>query len=515
VGSAHFLNENISRARRFWPVMTTTIDGGRALEDLRFTNSFAQLPDDFFERRTPSGIPNAVLAAFNGEAAALIDLRPGEEARAAFIGMASGNSVVPGMEPIAAIYAGHQFGSFVPQLGDGRAILLGEVVNARGESWELQLKGAGLTAFSRFGDGRAVLRSSIREYLASEALHALGVPTTRALAMTSSDEPVFRETQETAAVLVRMAPTFVRFGSFELFHYRRQADAVKALADYTIARWFPEAGNGDDRYARFFGSVVTRTAELMAAWQAVGFAHGVMNTDNFSIIGLTLDYGPYGFLDAYEPGFICNHTDSGGRYAFDRQPTIGLWNCYALANALTTLIDKDALEAALATFEGTFRAAYLQRMRAKLGLTIEHADDANFIVELLGLLEASHVDYTRFFRALCDIDSESRPSDDIAAEMFSDRDGWYAWQTQYRTRLASEPQPAVSHRETKRAVNPKYTLRNYLAQTAIERAQAGDFSEIARLHDILRQPFAEQPENDAYAAAPPDWAKTISVSCSS
>jgi len=237
------------------------------------------------------------------------------------------------------------------------------------------------------GDGRAVLRSTIREYLASEALHHLGVPTTRALAMTSSDEPVFRETRETAAVLVRMAPSFVRFGSFELFHYRGRPDALTLLADYTIDRWYPESGAGDDRYAGFFEAVVARTAELMAAWQAVGFAHGVMNTDNFSILGLTLDYGPYGFLDAYEPGFICNHTDSGGRYAFDRQPTIGLWNCYALANALTTLIDKHALESALETFETRYRTAFVRRMRAKLGLELERDDDPDLMLELLRLLE--------------------------------------------------------------------------------------------------------------------------------
>jgi uncharacterized protein YdiU (UPF0061 family) len=495
--------------------MTTTIDSGRTLEDLRFTNSFAQLPDVFFERRTPTGIPAAVLAAFNPDAAALIDLQPGQASRDAFVRLASGIELLPGMEPVAAIYAGHQFGSFVPQLGDGRAILLGEIANARGESWELQLKGAGLTAFSRFGDGRAVLRSTIREYLASEALHHLGVPSTRALAMTSSQEPVLRETRETAAVLVRMAPTFVRFGSFELFHYRKNTDAVKTLADYVIGRWFPQAGTGDDCYEHFFHSVVTRTAELMAAWQSVGFAHGVMNTDNFSIIGLTLDYGPYGFLDAYDPGFICNHTDQGGRYAFDRQPTIGLWNCYALANALISLIDKSVLEAALNTYEASYNHAYMKRMRAKFGLARERDEDAEIILDALQLLEAAQGDYTRFFRALCELDIESSPSDDSVAAFFNDRDGWYAWQTRYRARLAYESRTPRARREAKRAANPKFVLRNYLAQTAIERAQAGDFSEIARLHDILRHPYDEQPENEAYAVAPPDWAKTISVSCSS
>jgi uncharacterized protein YdiU (UPF0061 family) len=463
----------------------------------------------------PTGIPNPHLVAFNPDAAALIDLKPSEAQRPEFLKIASGNAIMRWMEPVAAIYAGHQFGSFVPQLGDGRAILLGEVRNARGEPWELQLKGAGITAYSRFGDGRAVLRSSIREYLCSEAMHHLGIPSTRALALTGSSEAVYRETVETAAMVVRMAPTFVRFGSFELFHSRNQHDEIKTLADYVIDRFYPSAGTDADRYARFFTEVVERTADLMAAWMSVGFAHGVMNTDNFSITGLTLDYGPYGFLDVYEPGFICNHTDQGGRYAFDNQPTIGLWNCYALANALFSLVDKAALEAALATYEKSYRTSFLRRMRAKLGLSLERDGDADLILALLRMMEAARADYTNFFRALCEIDLASTPGDDAAAAFFPDRDAWYAWQSAYRTRLASEPQPAAVRRAQKRATNPKYILRNYLAQIAIERAQAGDFDEIARLHDVLRRPFDDQPEHDAYAAAPPDWAQHIEVSCSS
>jgi uncharacterized protein YdiU (UPF0061 family) len=346
-------------------------------------------------------------------------------------------------------------------------------------------------------------------------MHGLGIPTTRALAMTGSSESVYRETIETAAMLVRMAPTFVRFGSFELFASRRQTAEVQILADYVIDRFFPEAGRGPDRYARFFGDVVERTARLMAAWQSVGFAHGVMNTDNFSIIGLTLDYGPFGFLDAYEPGFICNHTDAGGRYAFDAQPGIGLWNCYALANTLLSLVAKTELEAQLATYEALYRAAYMQRMRAKLGLERGDDGDATLLLDLLQLLDTGRVDYTRFFRALCAVDLTSSPADDGAAELFGDRDGWYAWQTRYRKRLAAEQRPEAERRAAKYAANPKYVLRNYLAQTAIERAQSGDFAEIARLASVLRRPYDEQPENDAYAAAPPDWARHISVSCSS
>lgn len=497
--------------------MDMLTERGLALEELRFDNSFARLPAAFYERRLPTGVPNSRLVAFNSDAAALIDLAPGEAQRELFVQIASGNALLPGMDPVAAIYAGHQFGTFVAQLGDGRAILLGEVRNARGESWELQLKGGGMTAFSRSADGRAVLRSTIREYLCSEAMFALGIPTTRALAMTTSDEPVYRETIETAAVLVRMAPTFVRFGSFELFASRRQTAELQALADYAIGRGFPDARalQGPERYREFFAAVVTQTARLMAAWQAVGFAHGVMNTDNFSIAGLTLDYGPYGFLDAYEPGFICNHTDAGGRYAFDRQPTIGLWNCYALANALTPLVPKADLEAVLATFEPTYREAYLARMRAKLGFADSEPGDPELVSDLLQLLASARADYTRFFRALCDVNEPGGSADDAAAAFFTDRDGWYAWQHRYRTRQAQQAGSASERRDAKRAVNPKYILRNYLAQTAIERAQTGDFSEIARLATVLRRPYDEQPEHADLAAEPPDWAARIAVSCSS
>jgi uncharacterized protein YdiU (UPF0061 family) len=495
--------------------MDTLAERLQTLEELRFENSFARLPSAFYECRQPIGISRPHLVAFSPDAASLIDLRPGEERRAEFLQVASGNALVWGMEPLAAIYAGHQFGTFVAQLGDGRALLLGEITNAAGEAWELQLKGSGRTAFSRFADGRAVLRSTVREYLCSEAMHALGIPTTRALAMTGSADPVYRETIETAAVLVRMAPTFVRFGSFELFASRGQSVEVQLLADYVIDRFFPAAGRGSDRYARFFGDVVARTARLMAAWQAVGFAHGVMNTDNFSIVGLTLDYGPFGFLDAYEPGFICNHSDAGGRYAFDAQPTIGLWNCHALAHALASLVPKSDADAALATYAPAYREAFIGRLRAKLSLQHAAADDSALVFDLLELLSAARADYTRFFRALCDVDVTSSPADDRAAQMFADRDGWYAWQQRYRARLAVENTSEAARRAGKRAVNPKYVLRNHLAQIAIECAQAGDFAEVARLHDVLRRPFDEQPENESYAAAPPDWAREIAVSCSS
>jgi hypothetical protein len=411
------------------------------------------------------------------------------------------------MEPVAALYGGHQFGVWAGQLGDGRAILLGEVRTPSGP-WELQIKGGGITAFSRFADGRAVIRSTVREFLASEALYHLGVPTTRALAMAAGDEPVLRETVERAATVVRLAPSFVRFGSFEIFHYRGQHAEVKALADYVIDRFYPECGMEDDRYARFFDAVVARTATLMAHWQAIGFAHGVMNTDNFSILGLTLDYGPYGFMEAYEPGFICNHTDETGRYAFDRQPTIGLWNCYALSEALSSLVDAPLREAALSRFAPAYRAAFLNLMRAKLGLADVREDDADLILELFTMLEARRVDWTRFWRAISHDDAR-------ALALLGADEASRTWFGRYAARAAGDERGDAERRAAMRAVNPKYVLRNWVAQEAIAACERGDDSVVRTALDVLRAPFDEHPEHERWAQpAPPEY-RALSVSCSS
>src|SRR3984957_2206689 len=353
----------VAPAARLKAAMTVVSPPGIALEELTFSNAFAGLGERFYESRTPSGLEGARLVAVSPDAAALIDLSESELTRDEFIRVASGTAILRGMQPLAALYGGHQFGVWAGQLGDGRAITLGEITNKRGEPWEIQLKGAGQTAYSRFADGRAVLRSTIREFLASEAMDALGIPTTRALAMVANDEPVIRESIETAAIVVRLALSFVRFGSFEIFAARGEHDAIRILADFVIDRFYPECGTGDDRYARFFEAVLKRTARLMAHWQSVGFMHGVMNTDNFSILALTLDYGPYGFMEGYEPGHICNHTDQGGRYAFDRQPAIGLWNCYALANALAGIVEPAQLETVIASYVPALREAFLDRTR--------------------------------------------------------------------------------------------------------------------------------------------------------
>jgi uncharacterized protein YdiU (UPF0061 family) len=481
---------------------------GKALDDLRFANSFAALGDAFSERRTPTGIPGARFVAFSPEAAALVDLRPGEERRPEFEALVAGNTLLDGMEPVAAMYGGHQFGVWAGQLGDGRAILLGEVRNERDEPWELQIKGGGMTAFSRFADGRAVVRSTVREFLASEAMYHLGVPTTRALAMAAGDEPVLRERVERAATVIRMAPTFVRFGSFEIFHYRKQHDHVRTLADYVIERFYPECVGGEDRYARFFAAVVERTAALMAHWQAVGFAHGVMNTDNFSILGLTLDYGPYGFVEEYEPGLICNHSDESGRYAFDRQPTIGLWNCYALAEALSSLISKDEIEAALARYEHVYRATFLARLRAKLGVLDERDDDADLALELFRMLEARRIDWTNFWRALSHDDAR-------APALLGDDESSRAWFERYARRVADDPRGDAERRTAMRAVNPKYVLRNWVAQEAIAACEAGDDSVVNAVLGVLRAPFDEHPEHEAWVRPAPAQYRGLSVSCSS
>jgi len=494
----------------------------KRLEDLNFSNSFARrLNEAFYARLEPTPLQASHLIAFNPQAAELIELHPEQAERPEFVRYFSGEGPLPGGEPLAMLYAGHQFGNYVPQLGDGRAILLGEVANGTGERWELQLKGAGITPFSRRGDGRAVLRSTVREYLCSEAMHGLGIPTTRALCMTGSEEEVYRERIETGAMLVRMAPTHVRFGSFEVFYYRNQFERLRLLADYVLEHHYPQLQDKPDRYLALFREVTMRTAELISQWQQVGFAHGVMNTDNMSILGLTLDYGPFGFLDDYDPGFICNHSDYAGRYAFERQPRIGRWNLSCLGQSMLPLFDGEPEEAAakanavLDEYEPHFNRHYARGMRNKLGLKTREENDVELVIELLSLMQGSAIDYTRFFRALSDFDSLEGASNTALRDQFIDREAFDAWAGRYAERLRREHSDDAARGEKMNRVNPKYILRNYLAQQAIDQAEAGDYREIETLHRILQRPFDEQPEFERYADAPPDWGKTLEISCSS
>lgn len=492
-----------------------------SLQELPLDHAYAGLGGSYHARVSPQPLPGARLLHFNKEAAALIGLDPAAADDPAFTAVMAGNAELPGGDYLASLYAGHQFGQWVPQLGDGRAMLVAAARGPRGDSWELQLKGAGQTPFSRFADGRAVLRSSIREYLCGEAMHHLGIPTTRGLCLVGSPEPVRRETIETAAVVCRMAPSFIRFGHFEVFYYRNQHGQLKPLADHVIERHFPQLWERPDRYRAWLTEVCERTARLMAQWQTVGFCHGVMNTDNMSILGLTLDYGPYGFMDGFESGHICNHSDESGRYAYDQQPRIGHWNVSRLIQATLPLLHEDpdaALEIGTAVLD-SYPAAYghevVQRWRAKIGLR-EHRDgDEQLINRFLTLLDQGRSDFTRSFRHLSRIRvADEGPATGVREEILA-QEAFDAWTTDYRTRLRDEGSDDAARTAAMNAVNPRYVLRNHLAQRCIEMAEAGDASEIDRLMRLLARPYDEQPENEAYAAEPPPEARHISVSCSS
>ncbi len=428
----------------------------------------------------------------------------------------SGKDEPPG-GTLATAYSGHQFGVWAGQLGDGRALLLGEVATPVG-AMELQLKGAGPTPFSRMGDGRAVLRSSIREFLCSEAMHGLGIPTTRALALVGSPLPVRRETVETAAVVTRVARSFLRFGHFEHFtHTHPDPAALKTLADAVIARFYPEAADSPQPYAALLEAVTRRTAALVAQWQAVGFCHGVMNTDNMSILGLTIDYGPFGFLDAFDPNHICNHSDHQGRYAWARQPNVALWNLHALAQALLPLMgdDTDTALAALQAYHTAYPQAMLDAWRAKLGLATAQDGDRDLADALLKLMAQDRTDFTITFRRLCGCSTAAGADNSFVRDLFIDRAGFDGWAALYTARLAAEGSVDSERATRMRRTNPKYVLRNHLAEQAIRQAQTGDFSEVQRLHRLLQRPFDEQPEHEADAGFPPIWAQQLEVSCSS
>jgi uncharacterized protein YdiU (UPF0061 family) len=477
-----------------------------------FVNRFAGLPPLFYSAVLPQPPQGAFFIHRSPDAMALLDL-PASLSPEQMLRWFTGAEPLPGAgEPLSTVYAGHQFGSFVPQLGDGRAHLLGQLRNARGELWEIQLKGSGKTPYSRFGDGRAVLRSTLREYLCSEAMHALGIPTTRALCMMGSAEEVVRESIEKAAIVTRLSPSFLRFGHFEYFAFTQEnPEAVRQLADHVIAGHYPQHAG---RYQDWFAEIVQRTAQLMAKWQAVGFAHGVMNTDNFSILGLTIDYGPFGFLDAFDPGYICNHSDHTGRYAFDQQPTIGWWNLHVLAYALHSLIPAEASKEILKGYWEHFVHHYRDLMAAKLGLAAISDEQDPLLGNLVDLLTEHRADYTNFFRALSHY-AGHRDAARLDAHL-PESPKRAAWLAQLHARWEADSLPGGERQARMLAVNPKYILRNYLAEQAIRQATlAQDYSEIDRLYQLLRRPFDEQPEMEHYAASPPEWASGICISCSS
>ncbi|MTZ13190.1 YdiU family protein [Pseudomonas sp. JL972] len=484
----------------------------KPLTELHFDNRFARLGDAFSTAVEPQPLADPRLVVVSEAALALLDLDPAEAEQPLFTELFAGHKLWSTAEPRAMVYSGHQFGVYNPQLGDGRGLLLGEVLNAAGEHWDLHLKGAGQTPYSRMGDGRAVLRSSIREFLASEHLAALGIPSTRALCVTASATPVYRERQERGAMLLRLAPSHLRFGHFEFFYYTRQHAELKQLLDYSLEAHFAPLREQPEPYLALFREVLERTAALVARWQAYGFCHGVMNTDNMSLLGITLDFGPYAFLDDFDARFICNHSDDRGRYSFENQVPIAHWNLAALAQALTPFVEVTRLRETMELFLPLYEAEWLDLMRRRLGFARAEEDDERLVRRLLQLMQDSAVDYTRFFRELGD--SPAPQAVQRLREDFVDLAGFDAWASDYCARGARDA--AETDRQARmHAVNPKYILRNYLAQQVIEAAENGDYGPVRELHAVLGRPFDEQPGMQRYAERPPEWGKHLEISCSS
>ena len=489
--------------------------GQYCLDSLPIGNQFADLGSDFYTSLAATPLPEPYVIATSRDAAELIGLSPQALLDTRMASIFTGNILLNHSKPLAAVYSGHQFGVWAGQLGDGRALLLGDVSTPNGPI-ELQLKGAGKTPYSRMGDGRAVLRSSVREFLCSEAMAGLGIPTSRALCITGSNYPVFREQAETAAVVTRMAASFVRFGSFEHWFYSDREVQLRQLADYVIANFYPALQDAANPYSALLQEVTHRSAEMIAQWQAVGFMHGVMNTDNMSILGLTIDYGPFGFMERYDPSHICNHSDHQGRYSYRMQPQIGHWNCYALAQALLLLIGSvEEAKQALAIYDVSFANKLSDLLSAKLGLQSRTANDQSLFDDMFAMLERHQLDFTLFFRRLSRFDLNNPAMDAKIAELFIEPEAFAAWAAQYRARLRQENSMDAQRQSQQLACNPKFVLRNYLAQQAIDKAKAHDFSEINTLLKLLAKPFDEHSEFEQYAALPPDWAYQLEVSCSS
>lgn len=480
---------------------------------LTFDNNFAKLHNDFFSYvdASPLGSPQWVIK--NNALGQMLGVDFNTDNNL-LLKAFSGGDKLPGSEPLAMIYAGHQFGQYVTQLGDGRGLLIGQI-QAEGTSWDLHLKGSGPTPYSRSGDGRAVLRSSIREYLCSEALFNLGIPSTRALCITAGELHVWRESHEQAAMLLRVAKSHIRFGSFEFFHYSNEHDRVKNLADYCIENYFPSLlnQNKNTRYSLFLSEVVKRTANMIAHWQSIGFAHGVMNTDNMSILGDTFDFGPFGFLDEYNENFICNHSDYTGRYAFNMQATIGLWNLNAFAHALSSLLNQQQISSALAEYEPQLRLTYNKLMHSKLGLKKELEGDEKLVNELLQIMAESKADYTCTFRQLASVQQNKKQH--IFEDTFVNQERFNSWILAYQNRLKNEGITDNQRHTTMNKINPKFILRNYLAQQAIQDAEAGNYLTLETLAAILQDPFSEQPQHNNFANPPPEWGKHLEISCSS
>jgi len=473
-----------------------------------FDNSYARLPEQFYARVLPTPVSAPGLLRLNQPLAEQLGLDPAALTTPAAAAIFAGNLIPEGAEPIAMAYAGHQYAQFVPSLGDGRAILLGELIDRDGVRRDIHLKGAGRTPFSRMGDGRAVLGPVLREYLLGEAMAALGIPTTRALAMVATGEEVYRERIEIGALLVRVAAGHARVGTFEYFARRGNSEAVKTLADYVIQRHYPDCAEAEQPYQALLEQVVKRQAELIAQWMLVGFIHGVMNTDNVAISGETIDYGPCAFMDTFHPQTVYSSIDRYGRYAWDQQPSIGYWNLTQLANALLPLLGDDedgakqTARAALDRYGKAFEARYYGGLRAKIGLLDARSGDDELALDLLGRMAAQQADFTNTFRALAEVDAKDPRTDVKVRALFADPAAFDQWAVQWRERLAAQTQPDRERQATMRAVNPAYIPRNHRVQQAIEAANHGDLDPLDRLLEVVSKPFEEHPERIEYRQPP-------------
>ncbi len=490
----------------------------KTLENLKLKNTFFELGKDFYQAKQPDPVTKPYLVDFNPDAADLIDMDPEEHKKPGFVAIFSGNQPLPGGSPLAMDYSGHQFGSYNPRIGDGRGLLLGQAVNSKNESWDIHLKGAGPTRFARGFDGRATLRASIREHLAGEALHGLGIPTTRSLAIIGFRDLIYRETPDLAAILVRISDSHIRFGSFENFYYLNRPDLVEKLADHVIENHYPDLINSSDKYRHLYREIIRITASMIAQWQAVGFVHGVMNTDNMSITGSTFDYGPFGFLDRFSPHFTANSSDTGGRYTFSKQAEIGHWNLSKLGEALSPVLEPEEIHEELLNYQPAFNKKYRELMGLKLGLSILDQEFTELTGKMFQLLHKSQADYTVFFRNCSEFNSLAE-----LKGLFQDTSGFDDWVSLYKRLVEREDEDGEERKIKMDQINPKFILRNYLLQTAIDKAlKEADFSEIVKLRELLKNPFNDDPElfrkyninPDLYSAPTPESLVGMKMSCS-
>ena len=477
------------------------------LDNITLQTPYLSLDGEFYDLTDPEPLDEPYLISFNPEAAKLINLDSNTSDDPRFVALLNGTFSRKGSRTFAMCYAGHQFGHYNPWMGDGRALNLGTV-----RGWNLQLKGSGETLYSRTADGKAAVRSSIREYLMSEAMHHLGIPTTRALGIIGSKTKIIRNKMEDAAIVMRMSTSWVRFGTFEYFYYNKEHTKLEALAEYVIKESYPHLENDDDRFFKMFCEIVERTATMIAKWQGVGFNHGVMNTDNMSIEGLTIDYGPYAMLDDFNYNYICNHTDRVGRYAYGEQPNISYWNLTKLSEALSPIISKEKMQKKLDDYGAfIYPNAYVDVMREKLGLPVKLDSDAQLVEELVVALHEAYVDHTLFFRTLSRYADDRTPLYDIAMEpVVVDN-----WLKLYDDRLSRETRMQPERQKEMLKSNPKYVLKNYILQETITLAERGDFSMVETLLHIAAHPYDELPEFEHFAEDTPEHHKNLGLSCSS